>query len=98
MGKHHLRIHRLVALAFLPNLEDKKMVDHINGDKNNNTVVNLRWCTSNENQWNCKKNKNKTSSAFKRVQPTKSGTWTASICHNNKRIHIGTFSTEIIAA
>jgi hypothetical protein len=40
--KQH-RLHRLVAIAFLPNKENKSIVRHIDGNKNNNNVQNLTW-------------------------------------------------------
>lgn len=45
-------IHRLVALAFLPNPDNKPEVDHIDTNVNNNNVSNLRWATRNENRNN----------------------------------------------
>jgi len=38
-----LKIHRLVAIHYIPNPNNEKEVDHINCDKTDNRVVNLRW-------------------------------------------------------
>jgi hypothetical protein len=47
--KNYRYVHRLVALAFIPNPENKPFVDHIDGDRTNNVLSNLRWVTGREN-------------------------------------------------
>ena len=49
-GKRRLyRIHRIVAEMFIPNPENKEVVNHKNGNKHDNRVDNLEWCTNAEN-------------------------------------------------
>ena len=42
-------IHRIVALAFIPNTDNKPQINHINGIKNDNRILNLEWSTAAEN-------------------------------------------------
>lgn len=51
-GRKTWDIHRLVALTFIPNPENKPCVDHINTNRTDNRVENLRWVTYSENASN----------------------------------------------
>lgn len=47
--KYNVKIHRIVAQAFIPNQRNERCVNHINGNKQDNRVENLEWCS---HSWN----------------------------------------------
>ena len=52
-GKTKLfKLHRLIALAHIPNPYNKPFIDHINRNKKDNRIQNLRWSTKSENMRN----------------------------------------------
>jgi hypothetical protein len=89
-GKRY-KVHRLVAIAFVPNSHNKPFVDHIDNDRTNNRVANLRWVTNQENSFNTSIT-TKNTSGHKGVDWYKKlNKWRASIGHNQKSYHIGYF-------
>jgi hypothetical protein len=86
-------IHRLVGIAFIPNPDNKTSVDHIDNNKTNNNINNLRWCTYSENNQNKTIHKNN-KSGYKGIYYDKSkNKWCAQISINNKNKNIGCFKT-----
>ena len=58
--KYHY-IHRLLAIHYIPNPDNKLQVDHINRNRADNRIENLRWVSWSENQQNKNKQKNNSS-------------------------------------
>ncbi len=94
-GKRYAKhIHRLVAETFIPNPENKPCIDHINGNKLDNRVENLRWATHKENSNNpvtierfknkivAESTKKKLSDFAKTRTGSKNPNWKGGICLN----------------
>ena len=59
--EHNFYLHRLLALAYIPNPDNKDVIDHINRIRNDNRIENLRWVTTLENMQNKSEYNNNTS-------------------------------------
>lgn len=95
----HDYIHRLMANEFIQQLKDGLEVDHIDGDKLNNSLSNLRVCSAQKNLWNVKKRLGNYTSKFKGVCFDKvKNKFKAEITINYKSKHLGYFKTEEEAA
>ena len=87
-------IHRLIAYAFIPNPENLPCIDHIDRDRTNNSISNLRWVSRSNNNRNKPKKQN-TSSKFMGVYFDKAkGKYVARISINNKQKYIGIYEKE----
>ena len=91
-------IHVMVAQAWVLNPEDKKCVDHIDGDKTNNHFENLRYATYSENNRHRSKRANTTSKYYGVCFHKKTDKWNAQIQIDGKRKNLGFFTDEKQAA
>ena len=67
LGKvNKYRVHRLIATQFIPNPDNLPEIDHIDRNRTNNNLENLRWCSQSTNQQNKTKRKDNTS-GFKHI-------------------------------
>jgi len=82
-GYKRCRIHRLVAEHFIPKVEGKELIDHIDRNKTNNHISNLRWCNKSENQLNKGVSKNNVL-GIKHIRKTKYDTYTFTIYRQDK--------------
>ena len=89
--RHNKNIHKLVADAFLLNPENKKCIDHIDNNRQNNNLINLRFATTTQNAQNAKIS-SKNTSGTKGVYWNKNrNKWRAQIMINGKNINLGSF-------
>ena len=84
-------IHKLVGNAFLPNPENKRCIDHVDNNRLNNNVENLRFASHSENGMN-QKISSKNTSGFKGISfNKKNNKWMACIRINGKNKNLGYF-------
>lgn len=97
--KKALVVHRLVAIHFIPNPENKREVDHINNDRLDNSISNLRWVSPSENMRNRSTTGQKnTTSEYMGISYDKArNKWKYQI-HFDGKNHMKRFNTEKEAA
>lgn len=91
-----IRMHRIILEA-----KDGEIVDHINGETLDNRRLNLRLTDNGGNAYNCKKRKNCTSDykgVHKHSKLKRRIMYRATIQYKGKKMHIGSYVTEIEAA
>ena len=88
-----VRIHRLIAIHYIPNPDNLPEVDHINRDKSYNTVQNLRWSSPVDNCNNKGKCKNNNSGHIGILYLKRDNVWRYEKVFHKKRI-IKSFKTK----
>ena len=94
-----VNVHRLVAEAFIPNPDGKPVIDHIDRNKQNNVVSNLRWATHSENHHNVGMRPDNTT-GFKgvHIHEGRKKPYQVRTRENGKYISLGYFATKEEAA
>lgn len=80
-----ITLHRMLALYFIPNPENYQYVDHINGNRTDNRLENLRWVSCSQNNHNS----NRKGYIFR----PSTGKYVAIIQKDGKRTHLGSHNT-----
>jgi hypothetical protein len=87
--------HRIIWCYHFGPIADKLQIDHIDGDKTNNMIENLRLATNGQNKSNNKRAyRNSKSNILGVYWFKKTNKWAAGIRINNKRIHLGYFANQ----
>lgn len=89
-GKYYL-VHRVIF--YLVNGYLPEIVDHIDHNRSNNLINNLREADFCKNVWNSRKTSNEKSTSHKGIRLTKNGKFEARIAKNNITYQVGTFPT-----
>ena len=94
-GKQY-RAHR-VAWALFYGVDPDRQIDHINGDRQDNRIENLRLATNTQNSRNTKLSRNNTSGVTGVTFSTAAQKWIAQITVSRKNVYIGVFPDKVDA-
>ena len=90
--RYQKQLHRLLAEHFIPNPNNKSCVDHINQDRHDNRLENLRWATTSENGQNVK-SYNTNTSGHKGISKNRNR-WNYCKCINGKNVFNKSLKTK----
>ena len=89
------KMHRIIWVYHYDTISSNLQIDHIDGDKANNTIENLRLATNSQNNFNNKSSYRNSKSNILGVSWSKTKRkWVSQICKNNKSIHLGYFVNQ----
>lgn len=87
-------IHRLIAIHFIDNPDNFEHVDHINRNKLDNRIQNLRWCSRSTNSQNRTKKENASSQYYGVYWNKRYKKWRARITVNGEKTNLGYYDNE----
>lgn len=87
-------VHRLLALTFIPNPDNKPHVNHIDFDRVNNTLSNLEWVTRRENLSHYFKSKSNKPIGASYTRSHRGKKWAAKLSVLNRTITLGYFDSQ----
>ena len=93
----NFKLHRLIFEAHYGTIPEKMQIDHIDNDRQNNNIENLRIVTHSQNKMNSKTYKNNLSTGHKCITKTKYNTYVVQIRINKKTVYCKTFKTLEVA-
>ncbi len=89
-----LKAHRVIWRMVHGDFDEQLVIDHINGDRGDNRISNLRLVTHQENMKNCSLSKNNTTGHTGIWYQASTDKWHASIHKDYKKVHIGSYKTK----
>ena len=90
--RKNFKIHRLIALHYIPLVDGKDLVDHIDRNTSNNDISNLRWADNSENTINTGVSKNN-KCGHKNIRLTNSNAYDVRIIRNGNSVYSKSFKT-----